>query len=152
MTKSLVVDAAKCTGCGSCELACSLANTGEFDLSRSRIQVLSFEPDFERVPIVCRQCYRPACAEICPTDAISRDEATGIVKVSPERCNGCAACEEACPFGAIAFSGKERKAVKCELCGGSPQCVGFCTIEALTFQDREQVNYARRRAAAERLK
>ncbi len=152
MVKALGVDPSKCTGCGSCELACSLVNSGEFDPSRSRVQVVSFEPDFDRVPVVCRQCYRAPCAEICPTEAISRDPASGAVVVSASRCNGCAACEEACPFGAIFFSEVERKAVKCELCGGDPKCVAFCPAGALTYQEREVAIAERRRAAAAKLK
>ena len=152
MAKILTVDANKCTACGTCELACSLQNTGEFNPSRSRVQVVSLEPDFFRVPVVCLQCYRPPCGEICPTEAITRDEATGVVSVSAAKCNGCRMCEEACPFGVIVFSEPEQKAVKCELCDGDPQCVAFCPTGALAFREPETARHDKKKAIAEKLK
>ncbi|MFC2003558.1 4Fe-4S dicluster domain-containing protein [Chloroflexota bacterium] len=152
MAKILTVDLTKCTGCDACELACSLRNVGEFNPSRSRIQIISSESDFFRIPIVCLQCFRPPCAEICPTGAITRDETTGIVRVSASGCNGCRMCEEACPFGAIFFSELEQKAVKCELCDGDPQCVAFCPTDALAFRESEAAMDDKRRGMAERLK
>ena len=152
MAKTLIVNPLLCTGCGACELACSMRNVGEFNPSRSRIQIVSLEPDFFRLPVVCMQCYKPPCAEICPTGAITRDEATGIVKVSKEKCDGCRMCEEACPFGVIFFSEQEQKAVKCELCDGDPQCVTFCVTKALEFKEPEAKTAGKRRALAEKLK
>lgn len=152
MAKILTVDATKCTGCGTCELACSLRNTGEFNPSRSRIQVLSLETDFAQLPVFCVQCYRPPCAEICPTDAIIRDDASGIVRVNAQLCTGCRMCEDACPFGVIVFSETEQKAVKCELCDGDPQCVLFCPTQALQLREAGEVSADKRRALAEKLR
>ena len=152
MAKVLVVDLSKCNGCGTCELVCSLWNTGEFNPCRSRIQIISFAPDFFRIPLVCLQCYRPPCAEICPTGAVARDETTGIVRVSPSECNGCRMCEEACPSGVIFFSELEQKAVKCELCDGDPQCVLFCPTNALAFREPEVAMNDKRRTVAEMLR
>jgi len=133
-------------------LACSMRNVGEFNPSRSRIQVVSLDPDFFRIPIVCSQCYKPPCAEICPVGAITRDEATGVVRVLKDRCDGCRMCEEACPFGVIFFSEQEQTAVKCELCDGDPQCVPFCVTKALEFREPEAKTASKRRALAEKLK
>ena len=152
MAKILTVDPTKCTGCGVCEMVCSMRNVGEFNPSCSRIQVVTFEPDFFRIPTVCLQCYQPACAEVCPTGAIARDETTGIVRVSAEKCDGCRLCEAACPLGVIVFSPLEQKAVKCELCDGMPQCVDFCAAGALAFKEPEDAEYGRRRVMAEKLK
>ena len=152
MTKVLTVDNDKCTGCLACELACSMANTGEFNPSRSRIHVISLEHDFARCPTVCLQCYKPACAKICPTEAITRDQKTGIVRVLKELCSGCRLCEEACPFGNIIFSELEEKAIKCELCEGDPQCVRFCIAGALVFREPEAVVAEKRRMLSEKLK
>jgi len=152
VAKVLVVNPDQCTGCGACELACSMRHAGEFNPSRSRIQVVSFEPDFFRCPVVCLQCYEPPCAAICPTEAITRDEATGIVKVSKEKCDGCRMCEEACPFGVILFSELEQKAVKCELCDGNPQCVVFCPTKAVDFREPEAKTADKRKTLANKLK
>ena len=152
MAKKLIVNPLLCTGCGACELACSMRNVGEFNPSSSRIQIISLEPDFFQLPVVCMQCYKPPCAQICPTGAITRDEASGIVRVSKEKCDGCRMCEEACPFGVILFSEQEQKAVKCELCDGDPQCVLFCATKALEFKEPETKTADKRRALAEKLK
>ena len=151
MAKILTVNTTKCTGCGTCELACSMKNTGEFNPTRSRIQVISLDTDFAQLPIVCVQCYRPPCAEICPTEAITRDEATGIVRVNAALCNGCRMCEDACPLGVIVFSELEQKAVKCELCDGDPQCVLFCPTQALEFREAGDASADKRRALAAKL-
>jgi len=129
-----------------------MRNVGEFNPSRSRIQIINLAPDFIRIPVVCLQCYKPPCAEICPTKAIIRDEVTSIVKVSKEKCNGCRMCEEACPFGVVFFSEQEQNAIKCELCNGDPQCVIFCATKALEFKEPEAKTATKRRTQAEKLR
>lgn len=151
MARILSVNATQCTGCGTCELVCSLHHTGEFNPARSRIQVLSLEADFAQMPVICVQCYRPPCAEICPTEAITREEETGIVRVNARLCTGCRMCEDACPFGVIVFSEAEQKAVKCELCDGDPQCVLFCPTGALQFREAGEASADKRRTVAEKL-
>ena len=151
MAKILTVNTTKCTGCGTCELACSMKNTGEFNPTRSRIQVISLDTDFAQLPIVCVQCYRPPCAEICPTEAITRDKITGIVRVNAALCTGCRMCEDACPLGVIVFSELEQKAVKCELCDGDPQCVKSCPKGAIEYIDYDRIGIARKRAGIQKI-
>ncbi len=48
----------------------------------------------------------------------------GVLAIDPAKCDGCGACVEACPYGAIKIV--NGKAVKCDLCvfaGGEPRCV-----------------------------
>lgn len=53
----------------------------------------------------CRDgCRR--CVEVCPTDAIVRDE--GGLRLDMGRCLFCADCTEACPEGAITFTPEYR--------------------------------------------
>ncbi len=43
MEKVLQVDIEKCSGCRTCETACSLRNVGECNPTRSRIRVIRYE-------------------------------------------------------------------------------------------------------------
>ena len=130
----ITVNPHNCTGCRLCEIACSLKNAGECNPAKSRIRVIGFEEMFP-IPLMCLQCERPFCAEVCPSGAIIKDEETGVVRVSKEKCVGCKMCTLACPFGHIAFSTEDRVVVKCELCKGEPECVAFCPTRALEFRE-----------------
>lgn len=77
---------------------------------------------------VCLQCADPACLEVCPTGALSRDEERGCVVLDEGACTGCGLCVEACPFGGIFLV--DGKAVKCEVCD-APLCVRACAAKAL---------------------
>jgi Fe-S-cluster-containing hydrogenase component 2 len=147
--KIITVNPNKCTACRLCELACSLKNAGEFNPTRARIQVMGFEDMFS-LPMMCFQCEKPYCAEICPTGAITIT--TGILKVSKNKCIGCKACAMACPFGNITFSDVERVAIKCELCDGEPECVLFCPTGALEYKDAEDAMTYKKTDLYEKLK
>jgi len=155
----LLVDVKKCQGCVSCMLACSLVNEGVENLSLSRIQVIqnSFDKWPHDVTIEqCRQCVDPACVTACPEDALKVDSNFGNVRrvVEVEKCTGCAACIEECPYTPSRsfvvpdekYDG-DLKARKCDLCanapyhwdplGGGPQgkqaCVEVCPVGAIQF-------------------
>ena len=51
-----------------------------------------------------------ACAEVCPTDAISVNANDGSLRLDMGRCIFCRACEMACPDQAIHFSRKHELA------------------------------------------
>ena len=149
--KIITVNPDECTGCRLCELACSLKNVGEFNPARSRIHVAGFEEEFS-LPVLCFQCEKPSCAEVCPFDAITKEEATGIVRVSEDLCTGCKMCIVACPFGNIAFSSDQKIAVKCELCDGEPECVNICPTRALEFKEADTAMMYKQRKLSEKLK
>ena len=149
--KIVTVNLDKCVGCRVCELVCSFKDTGEFNPSKSKIQVIGFEEVFS-LPIACFQCEKPYCAEVCPTGAITRDEATGVVRVAKDRCTGCKICTLACPFGNIVFSSEAKVAVKCELCDGEPECVAFCPTGALEFKEADTAMIHKKIALSEKLK
>ena len=98
----LLVDIKKCQGCMSCMLACTLVHEGVENLSLSRIQIIqnSFESFPHDVTIEqCRQCADPACVKACPVDALKANPKYGNVRmVDRDKCIGCGACVEACPF------------------------------------------------------
>ncbi len=149
--KLIAVNQEKCVGCRLCEIVCSMKNTGEFNPSRARVQVIGFEEVFS-LPVTCFQCEKPYCAEVCPAGAITKDKATGAVKVSKEKCTGCKVCTLACPFGNIVFSSEAKVAVKCELCNGNPECVTFCPTRALEFREADTATLRKKTALSEKLK
>ncbi len=65
--------------------------------------------------------------------AIQKELKTGLVTVDQEKCVGCKLCVLACPFGNMGFSEERHLPVKCDLCDGDPQCVFYCSPEAITF-------------------
>lgn len=114
-----------CSGCRICELVCAFAHEKTSNPKKARIRVVHVGLGID-YPIVCRQCSVPKCAEKCPTDAIMRNENTGLVSVVEEKCIGCGVCIESCPFGAITLHPDKGTALLCDLCGGDPQCVKYC--------------------------
>ncbi len=56
-----------------------------------------------------------------------------MLKVDSDKCVGCGACEESCPFGAIVVEdGLAVVGEGCTLCG---TCVDACDVEALEIED-----------------
>ena len=129
----IVVVPERCGYCRICELVCAYVHFGVVNPRKAAIRVLSTfpNPPVNR-PIVCMQCGKPPCMDACPADAIYRDE-HGIVRVDPNKCIKCGNCAEACPFGAIFFHADVHHAIKCDLCGGDPQCVRYCPNQALRY-------------------
>jgi len=129
--QSLVANPLACTGCRTCETACSLAKTGQVFLERARLRIDRdpFEGKFS--PNICHQCSIPYCMNACPVDAIGIFEKNGVVVIDEESCIGCGSCQKACPYGMIIFEEEEKKSFKCDLCGGRPLCAKMCPMHAL---------------------
>jgi carbon-monoxide dehydrogenase iron sulfur subunit len=123
-----------CTGCRTCELACSMAKFQAYVPRLSHIQVTMESKGLRSQPHVCEQCQDPACWRSCPEGAFVRDERTGAVLIVPEKCTGCRNCVRACPVSAIRFDEAAHKAIKCDLCYGDPQCVRYCPTGALEMK------------------
>jgi len=142
----LMVDPERCTGCGLCEMACSLQHEGVCSQALSRIRVLRREEKGWSMPVVCMQCVDAPCKAICPAGAISRDSASGAYVINHRLCIGCRLCIMVCPLGAITFSQEEAgRVLKCDLCDGAPRCVQFCGTEALSLVRPDRLGEAQRR-------
>jgi len=152
MNKILVVDYEKCTGCRSCEMVCSVSHLQVCNPAKSAVRIVKKGERGLNVPVVCQQCEDPACANICPVQAISRNEDTGATVVDYDLCVGCRMCIVACPFGAIAFDMDRRQSIQCDLCGGAePWCVRFCETGALTYRLPETISIDKKRVSGRRL-
>lgn len=83
MPKGVAVIPARCTGCGTCALTCSVVNCGEFGPARGHISVArrefagTFEISFSST---CKSCG--ACALACPSGALQVVE---LVEAAGER-------------------------------------------------------------------
>lgn len=139
--KFLIFDPALCTGCGTCQMACSTFwNDGKASPVLSRITV-SRNPfgmtDDNYTPNPCLQCIDAPCLKACPFGAIKIDTKSGTnARIVDEKlCRGTKKCIEACPYEEkrITFDGERNKALKCNLCNGDPQCVKWCPNGALRF-------------------
>ncbi len=132
MNKHLFANPDLCTGCGRCTYVCSAVKEGAFIPSLSRIRISNFPLQGYSVPNICFQCPKADCLAACPEQALVRNEA-GVVLVVEEKCTGCRACIEACPYGAIELN-RNGVAYKCDTCGGDPACVRECHPGALLFE------------------
>ena len=115
----------KCSGCGTCRLACAIENFRAVNPSRSllRIEGCFPEPGYYRIHL-CDQCG--VCADNCPEDAIGLQD--GIFIVDPDACTGCLTCVEVCPRDVMFEQKHSEVPVKCVLCG---ECARTCPRKAI---------------------
>ena len=142
-TKLMEFNPKDCTGCRLCEMECSFHHEQECSTVRSRIKIIKDEEYGNHLVLLCMQCAEPDCIESCPTEALWKDEETGIVLVDEELCNGWVSCLEACPLGALSFDRERNIVFKCDLCGGDPECVKVCTRKILTVAEVDPASPAR---------
>jgi carbon-monoxide dehydrogenase iron sulfur subunit len=126
-----------CSGCRTCEAVCSLFHEGVVNPTMSRIRIMTWPFEGYRSEVyACQQCNDPGCLEVCPTGALSIDEATDAVVIDEKECIGCRLCLEACPQkpSRILYDASKNICIKCDLCGGDPLCVKYCMQGALSLR------------------
>jgi len=150
-TYRLWIDDAACWGCQACEIACKQENNIPAGVKLIRLlengpHYVEGKPDFSFSVSFCSQCEAAPCIDACPETAIERLE-NGIVFLDSEKCSGCRACVEACPFDAIAFDEEKSIAMKCNLCdhrvekGLVPACAdNICPAHCIYFGSAEEIN------------
>ncbi|MBN2287615.1 MAG: 4Fe-4S dicluster domain-containing protein [Tissierellales bacterium] len=137
--KYITIDLDKCVSCSNCEYACAFAQTEDFARKDSNIRVNYYPETVTSITMTCMHCTDAWCMEVCPANAISKDEATGAVVIDQDQCAGCKMCIMVCPFGNIHFNPTKLVSQKCDLCGGDPNCVKFCISGALQFEEAEEL-------------
>ena len=115
----MVINLDKCTGCGTCMVACAAENNvsvqpDESDKERSIAWMQLFRidngkpfPDTEvcYFPRPCMHCENHTpCVSVCPPTATTMEHETGIVSQIYTRCIGCRYCQAACPYHARYFN------------------------------------------------
>jgi Fe-S-cluster-containing dehydrogenase component len=151
MKKIMVVNVDNCVGCRNCSFACSLVRDGSFSLARACVAPVWLVESEINVPSICNHCNKPPCKYVCPVEAITRDEETGIVKHNPAVCIGCKQCLMACPFGGVFMEPSSGEILKCDLCGGDPECVKHCLYGALEWIDASDLALTKRKSGAKRI-
>ena len=104
----MVIDLGRCVGCGACALACKAENnTGDrvngqtFNWADFIIRTEGRFPNSRHdvIPVLCNHCSEAACVEACPTEPKSMYKSPeGITLHSEDRCIGCQACQDECPY------------------------------------------------------
>ena len=143
MEKRIYINMNLCSGCRACAAACA---NGHFEQS-----LLKHGPVEETalMPLHCRHCDKPLCLEVCPQNAIKKDENGTIIRMS-QLCIGCKSCMMACPFGVMFVHSTWHVSPKCDLCHDrleedkEPRCVSTCTTGALVFEELTELEKTNR--------
>jgi Fe-S-cluster-containing dehydrogenase component/CRP-like cAMP-binding protein len=153
-TQAMLIDLDACVRCDDCVRACASTHGGN-------PRFIRHGPVFDRwmVANACMHCRDPVCMIGCPTGAIHRHEATGVIVINDDTCIGCGTCANSCPYDNIRLvevanpmgdplvDGEGRpivKATKCDLCveqPGGPACARACPHEALRRIDAHVLQF-----------
>ncbi|MEC4764326.1 4Fe-4S dicluster domain-containing protein [Mycobacterium sherrisii] len=146
MRYGFAIDQRTCIGCHACTVACKTEH--EVPLGQFRTWVKYVESGEFPAPtrdfgvMRCNHCTDAPCVKICPTQALfKRDD--GIVDFDNERCIGCKACMQGCPYDAIYIDEETHTAAKCNFCahrvdeGLEPACVVVCPTHSIWVGDLE---------------
>ena len=147
MQLAFYFDQTRCTGCAACQVACKDWHdipAGSINWMRILYTEQGTFPDVFVSYMVspCFHCIEPACANVCPAEAITKRSADGIVSVDGQTCIGNEVCAEeclkACPYDAPQFGPEQgSKMSKCNFCihrwedKKLPVCVEACPTRAL---------------------
>lgn len=148
MRYAMAIDTKKCVGCSDCVVACQTENNVPIGYCRDWVvevtdgtyPQLEIELRSER----CNQCENSPCVRCCPTGASHYSDG-GIVLVSENKCIGCGACIQSCPYDAR-YSHPEGYVDKCTFCihrikkGLEPACVAACPTKCMYFGDLDNPN------------
>lgn len=139
-----LIDNRKCIGCHACSTACKSENEVPLGVNRTWVKYVEkgMFPNTRRYFQVtrCNHCANPPCVHICPTRAMFQ-RADGVVEFDKDRCIGCKACMQACPYDAIYMDPNTHTAAKCHYCahrtdvGLEPACVIVCPVHAIIAGD-----------------
>lgn len=162
--KRLFVRPELCTGCKTCEIACTVEHSRAKTLlgaimesppPHTRIYVEAALDNGVKMPMTCRHCDPAPCIAACIPKAMYRTADDVVTNVGGKNaCIACGMCVMMCPFGMIARAKAPDgvvMALKCDLCPDLdvPACVAACPTGALVFATGDDfAHLSRSRATA----
>lgn len=142
--RQFYIDPSRCIGCNACVQACAECDTHP-GVSMIHLEQVQRADTVQTTPIICMHCDEPACAMVCPADAIKKTP-DGVVQSSLKpRCIGCTNCVFACPFGVPKYDVEVDQMMKCDMCydrtsiGLKPMCATVCPSGALIYGTPEEL-------------
>jgi len=143
-TFGFLIDNRKCIGCHACTVACKSEHQVPLGVDRTWVKYIEKGefPNNRRLFSVmrCNHCEHAPCVTICPVTALYRRN-DGVVDFNSDRCIGCKACMQACPYDALYIDPETHTAAKCNFCthrlevGLEPSCVVVCPEQAIVCGD-----------------
>lgn len=143
------IDPSRCIGCRACENACAECETHR-GYPMITVDFIDRVNSIATVPTVCMHCDEPTCAQVCPADAIKKNEDGVVQSALKPRCVACSNCVLGCPFGVPKMMSKLDLMMKCDMCydrtsqGKRPMCATVCPSQALAFVPKEQIERERK--------
>lgn len=126
------LEISKCIGCVTCMNICAMVNHQNHAMTKSSIHIKTAGGLSGRfIAIVCHACREAACAENCPTKALTPRKGGGVI-LNEELCIGCRRCVSSCTTGAVSFDEDINKPIICRHCGA---CAQFCPHQCLTMEE-----------------
>jgi Fe-S-cluster-containing dehydrogenase component len=118
---AMVIDLQKCVGCGACALACKTENNTALRRHDQTHNWADFQHEttgafpktaYRTLPVLCNHCSEAACVEACPVKPKAMFKTKdGITMHNDERCIGCRACQDACPYSRMECKVGETSAI-----------------------------------------
>jgi benzoyl-CoA reductase subunit BamC len=133
--KDIKVDVDKCTGCRSCELACSAFHAvprySSMNPARSRIRVIIDELNDVYVPVRAGGYIQAEC------------NGRNLYTVNGKEYSECSFCPASCPSRDYFKEPDSGLPLKCDMCEddpplSEPMCVQACEFDALIYEEREE--------------
>lgn len=143
------IDPARCIGCQACVQACSECETHKGH-AMIHLEYVDRGHSTQTAPVVCMHCDSPTCAEVCPADAIKKNDDGVVQSARKPRCVACNNCVLACPFGVPKMVTDFELMMKCDMCydrtsaGKRPMCATVCPSQALMYTTPEEAARLRR--------
>ena len=135
LVKDIRVDVDKCTGCRSCEMACSAFHAtpkySSLNPARARIRVIMDETKDIYVPIRAGEYTQAECT------------GRNLYTINGKEYTECSFCPSSCPSRDYFKEPDTGLPLKCDMCEDEPplalpMCVQACQQEALIYIEREE--------------